>query len=248
MGQLFQIETETDEQISAPRSTMLRLLDAWAMQQGETAAKMAHSIGHPIEDALLYDSGGWGSSTQDILNHHKAIIMIYSAQMCEQLYPELSRYSELISLPENRDTKLLVITPDRKDSASCMVEKAMEDEPQVDDKNNVEFGLEVSLDQDEAAEMAAVEEPKAESHYTILSDVNHNFLRKHALIYTLDGELSKIFKEELDINDVRLDGSPLVLPAIYVANEDGVICYAHLSPRIEERPQVEDVLERYNKL
>lgn len=239
MGQLFQIETERDSERMVLRSTLLRLLDAVIVQRGEIVATIAHSVGHPIEDTMLHNAKGDVVSLQDLLEHKKAIVLVYPDGMCERYHDELLQLSALLG---EANSRLFVITPERNEAASCRMELATEDEPQVDDKNNVAFDLEVSQE-DEVSER-----PHVESNYNILSDINYNFITSHGLAYTVDDEVKRIFKDELETEDSRLDERAIALPAIYIVNEDGVICYAHLSPRMEERPAPEEIVAQYNKL
>lgn len=241
MGQLFQTTTEVADHITAERSSLLKLLEAIIEMNCEIAASQSHSIGHPIEDALLYDQAGWGHSIVEILNHHPAIIMLYTGEMCRELHDELIRYDELLEAEES-NVNLIIITPDRAAAMSCLTESLMEDEPQVDDKSNLEFNLEV----DELSSSDIL--PEVTHHYKIYSDVDHNFARKHNLCYTIDSEVRRIFSEEFKINDLRFEESENIIPAIYLTNEDGIIQYAYLSSKSGERPQPEEMIKRYQEV
>lgn len=226
-----------------------RLLSAIQTMRGELATEQAHSVGDKIENALLYDRAGWGHSTEELLNHRSAIIMLFSGDMCQQQHEELIKYDELLAA-SNIEINLIVVTPDRSAASSCAAQVIMEDEPIFDDKNNLIFDMEVEgvvENEEEELIRATIEYQESQEvthHYKIMSDVDGNFTRKHKLHYSLSDEVSDLFDKELSIKHDR----DLYIPAIYIVNDSGAICYAHLNSDRYKRPEPKDIIEAYAAL
>lgn len=233
-----------EDQITTTQSTLTHLVRAIVTMVGDVVKSHSANIGDTLEDALIYDSDGEECSLLEVVDHKPAIIMSYSSDMCQNGYNELTIYNELLAA-ENEKINLIVIAKNRAVATSCVVSEVMDEGMEMEasmlrDKSNLEFDLEVDVDI----------LPDVQTRlYTLLADINHNFAQKHKLTYTLSEEVKDILTNELTFTlEGELKEEEMVLPAIYIVNKEGMICYANICNNPNERPDPKEVLDLYKRL
>ncbi len=233
-----------EDQVTTTRSILTHLVEEIATMVGEIAKSHACNIGSNIKDALLYDSADGECSLLELIDHKPAIILTFNSDMCQNSYNELTLYNDLLAAEKER-INLLIIANDKRTATSCMVTEVMDEGMEMEaamlrEKSNLEFDLEVDVD------ILPDNNPQL---YTLLADINHNFAQKHGLIYTISEEIKDIFTNELTLTlEGELSEEDMVLPAIYIVNKDGIICYASINNKPEERPDPKEILEIYRHL
>ena len=86
--------------------------------------------------------------------------------------------------------------------------------------------------------------------YEVLSDFNHGLARKFGIVYTVEGELAKLYDQYgIDLKKSHgSDAKELPLAATYLIDKDGIIRYAYLDVDYTKRAEPDDILKALSRL
>lgn len=93
-------------------------------------------------------------------------------------------------------------------------------------------------------------EKKQNLKYEVVSDAGFKVADKFGLLYTINEETKKIFKEyNINVPEYNDDGTwRLVVPATYVIGQDGVIRWAYANEDYKVRADPKDIIAAVKSL